>query len=92
MVSLFNLNGLVLYKVRVSDNKFGYFHQQLRIVLKFLKSRRRADILEVLYQILDAELLEFGGLELVAVNEEVDHVLIVHVLHQSVLTEVLQAI
>ena len=48
--------------------------------------------MEVLDQILDTELLELGSLEFIAIDEEVNHVFVVYVLHERVLAKVLETV
>ena len=71
----------LLNKVRVVDDQLGHLHQQTWVVFQFLKSRRRADIGEILDEVLDAEFLKFLALELVGVDEELDHIIVVNILH-----------
>lgn len=48
--------------------------------------------MEVLNEIADAELLELSSLEFVRVYQELDHILVVYILHERVLAQILQSV
>ena len=55
------------------------------MVLQLLEGLRLRHLLEVLYQVVLAELLEFIGLVAIRVNQQVAHIIIVNIMHQGVL-------
>ena len=80
---------LLLKKITVIHHELRNFHQQAGIVLQFFEARGCAHLLEVLDQIANAELFELSCLVLIGVDQELNNIVVVYVLHQSVLAEVL---
>ena len=91
--SLFNIKTLfLLNEVAIVYNELGHFHQQTWIVLKLLEARRGRHLLEIFDKIAYAEFLQLGTLILVWVNQELNYIIIIYILHECVFAKVLESI
>ena len=80
---------MVLLVVLRLKGELSHLDQQARVQLEVLESPRVLHFSEVLYQVVDAELLELGATVLVCVDEKRADVVIIHVVHQRVFAKVL---
>ena len=81
-----------LLGVDIGEDELGHLHEQTRVVLQLLEGLRLRHLLEVLYQVVLAELLELISLVTVGIDEEVANIVIVNIVHQSVLAEILESL
>lgn len=81
-----------LLGVDIGEDELGHLHEEARVVLQLLEGLCLRHLLEVLYKVVLAELLELVCLVAVRVDEEVANVVIVNIVHQSVLAKVLESL
>ena len=91
--SRFNIKTLFLLdKVAVVYHELGHFHKKTWIVLKLFEARRGRYLLEIFDEIAYAEFLQLGTLIFVRVNQELNYIIIIYILHECVLAKVLESI
>ena len=74
----------------VGKHKLCDLHEQARVEFQVFEPLRILNILEVLDQEVDAELFQLSRLVFVSINQQRTHVVVVHVVHQRILTQVLE--
>ena len=62
------------------------------MVFQLLESLRLRYLLEILYQVVLAELFEFICLVAVSIYKQIAYVIIIHIVHQSVFAEVFETL
>ena len=78
--------------INIREHEFSYFHQQAGVVFQLLESLRLRYLLEILYQVVLAELFEFISLVAVGIYKQIAYIIIIHIVHQSVLAEVFETL
>lgn len=80
---------LFLDEVAIVDDQLGDLHEQTWVVLQLFETWRGWHFLEIFDEVAYTEFLKLRSLVFIRVDQELNYIIIIYILHESILAQVL---